>query len=65
MEVRYKEIISQTAESTNRDEKWVEIVIRHFFTGLKSLLKRRLLFRDAGMFKSYIKKPKRKRNNVK
>jgi hypothetical protein len=65
MKVKWKEVISQTAQSTKRDDLYVSIVIKHFFIGLKSLMKQRKLFKDNGMFKSYIKKPRRKRTNVK
>jgi len=60
MKTNWKEIISQTAESSKKDSKYVFIVVKHFFQGLKKLMKQRKLFSDVGMFKSYIKKPKKK-----
>ena len=61
MRTGWQEIVKQTAESSKRDDKYVSIVVKHFFRGLKMLMKQRKLFSDNGMFKSYIKKPKRKR----
>jgi hypothetical protein len=31
MKVKWKEVISQTAQSTKRDDLYVSIVIKHFF----------------------------------
>lgn len=60
MKTTWQEIVSQTADSSKRDDKFVSIVVKHFFRGLKLLMKRRKLFTDNGMFKSYVKKPKKK-----
>jgi len=56
MKTSWKEIVKQTAESSKRDELYVSIVIKHFFNGLKLLMKNYKLFKGNGLFKTYVKK---------
>lgn len=65
MIVKYQEIVKETAKSSKSKEKVVAITVKHFFRGLKAIMKKRLLFKETGMFKTYIRKSKRRQNIVK
>jgi hypothetical protein len=56
MKTSWKEVIKQTSKSSKRDELYVSIVIKHFFNGLKLLMKNYKLFKGNGLFKTYVKK---------
>jgi|TARA_R110002110_G_scaffold146590_1_gene336608 hypothetical protein len=62
---KHKEIVAETAQSTKRDEKYIKIVVKHFFRGVKALIKRKLAFKETGMFLVHMRKAKKNRVNVK